>query len=434
MGLVKAYNGDMPYIFISYSHKDTNIVLQMISQMQADGFRAWYDEGIKPGAEWDDYIASKVNKSSYFVAFLSDNYLASSNCKDEMNYARDHVDNILLVYLAPVNLPSGMEMRFGRSQAIHAYNYESKDEFFNKLYLSKDINLCRGDSQVNIVEESFENIPDEPYDAPVTQAAPVAPSTPAPKMAHSVEPEQRAEPKPKQESNPEPAEHTKLPEIKVERVSAPGTRASNKKLMWIIIAAAILVIAIVIGVSIALSNNSDKKSESDTTTTTENNIDEATKEDSKETSSASEEENQKPQGLCASYGLSVGEFHFSEKDTVFHDNSGTPLFYDYEKGDYTGGTFSGVFAMVIEIPVSNDYFDPLHIQWYYVDPDGNETLVADFDNISPLSDEGLKWFELNLSALDLGGEFQFGDYYAVAYTGNIEEPSFIAHVQYNSSN
>ena len=137
MSLVSAYNGDKPFAFISYSHKDPDLVLPIVSQMQADGFRVWYDEGIKPGTDWDEFIASRINKSSYFIAFLSENYLNSSNCKDEMNYARDHVDNILLVYLEPVSLPSGMEMRFGRTQAILAYNYEVKHEFFNKLYLCK---------------------------------------------------------------------------------------------------------------------------------------------------------------------------------------------------------------------------------------------------------------------------------------------------------
>lgn len=138
-----AYNGDKPYIFVSYSHKDTDIVMQMISQMSSDGYRVWYDEGIKPGADWDEYIANKINNSGMFMAFVSKNYLDSDNCKDELNYSRDRIDNILLVYLSEVSLPSGMEMRFGRSQAIPAYNYSSKEEFFRKLYSSHGIDAFK---------------------------------------------------------------------------------------------------------------------------------------------------------------------------------------------------------------------------------------------------------------------------------------------------
>lgn len=153
-----SYNGDKPYIFISYSHKDTAVVMKIVDQMINDGYRVWYDDGIKPGAEWDDYIATKINDCGYFIAFLSENYLESENCKDELNYSRDHVANILLVYLSPVNLPAGMEMRLGRNQAIHAYNYEKKTDFFNKFYLSRGISEFRNEiiDEVTVVEESNE--------------------------------------------------------------------------------------------------------------------------------------------------------------------------------------------------------------------------------------------------------------------------------------
>ena len=51
-----AYKGDQPYIFISYAHKDSNIVLPIIARLQQDGYRVWYDEGIALGSSWDAWI------------------------------------------------------------------------------------------------------------------------------------------------------------------------------------------------------------------------------------------------------------------------------------------------------------------------------------------------------------------------------------------
>ena len=64
------YRGDQPYIFISYSHKDSRKVWPVIEQMQADGYRVWYDEGIDPGTEWDENIAAHVTGCDYFIAFI----------------------------------------------------------------------------------------------------------------------------------------------------------------------------------------------------------------------------------------------------------------------------------------------------------------------------------------------------------------------------
>lgn len=49
-----SYNGNEPYIFISYAHKDNNTVYPVIARIQKDGYRAWFDEGIDPGTEWDE--------------------------------------------------------------------------------------------------------------------------------------------------------------------------------------------------------------------------------------------------------------------------------------------------------------------------------------------------------------------------------------------
>ncbi len=130
----KPYEGDEGYIFISYAHKDSGIVLKVINELQKNNYRVWYDEGIDPGTEWDENIAKHVENCGYFIAFMSKNYIASSNCKDELNFARDLEKKRFLVYIEEVELPSAMKMRLTRTQNIHMYKYERIEDFYDKLF------------------------------------------------------------------------------------------------------------------------------------------------------------------------------------------------------------------------------------------------------------------------------------------------------------
>ena len=129
------YKGEKPYIFISYAHKDSDRVWPIVARLQLDGYRVWYDEGIDPGTEWDENIASHVKKCGYFIAFLSESYLQSDNCKDELNFARDLEKKQVLVYLEDVELPAGMALRFGRFQNFRA----DRPGFFGRLYEAEGI-------------------------------------------------------------------------------------------------------------------------------------------------------------------------------------------------------------------------------------------------------------------------------------------------------
>ena len=134
MSKITSYKGDRPYIFISYAHKDSLAVYPILARMQKDGYRIWYDEGIEPGSEWDEMIAEKVNCCEYFLGFMSENYLSSSNCKDELSFARDLEKKRILIFIEDVNLPLGMAMRMNRIQSIPKHKYTDEDAFYRELY------------------------------------------------------------------------------------------------------------------------------------------------------------------------------------------------------------------------------------------------------------------------------------------------------------
>ena len=141
--LEKPYEGDKPYVFISYSHLDRDKVYPVIAGLQKKGYRIWYDEGIHAASQWDEFIAGHIKDCGYMLAFISPNYIASNNCKDEINFARDLDKPRLLVCLEETKLPLGMAMRLRRLEAIDLYECRSVKAFFEKLEAAKGLSEMR---------------------------------------------------------------------------------------------------------------------------------------------------------------------------------------------------------------------------------------------------------------------------------------------------
>ena len=66
----EAYNGDEPFLFVSYAHKDSAEVFPELVALRGMGVRIWYDEGIDPGNEWPEEIEAALKKSAMFLVFI----------------------------------------------------------------------------------------------------------------------------------------------------------------------------------------------------------------------------------------------------------------------------------------------------------------------------------------------------------------------------
>lgn len=137
-----AYTGTSPFIFVSYAHKNTEIVEPIIRKLQKEGYHVWYDTNIELGSSWDEDIASHVEDCHLFIAMISKEYLESDNCKDELNFARDENKKMLLIYLDDSTLSGGMRMRLGRLQALFKNTMDDK-EFYERLYTVEGIQAAR---------------------------------------------------------------------------------------------------------------------------------------------------------------------------------------------------------------------------------------------------------------------------------------------------
>ncbi len=169
MSEIKIYEGIKPYIFISYARKDSKEIISIIETMMASGYRVWYDKGIQGATEWSEFIAEKLLKSSYFIAFISQNSLNSENCKDELNLARDNCPNKLLIYLENVELSPGMGMRMNRLQAINKFECPDDGLFYSSLFSSVNINICAEEKEVPQEEHEIVVEPPQPTANAISQ-------------------------------------------------------------------------------------------------------------------------------------------------------------------------------------------------------------------------------------------------------------------------
>lgn len=145
---------DKPYIFISYAHADSAVVLPTIEAMKAKGINLWYDEGIEAGSEWPEYIAEKVMHCSKFLLFISNSYLNSQNCKRELNFAISRKKDILSIYLEDVSLSPGMEMQLGTYQAIFRRRFTDDTAFRRSLCDEQFFKSCIGAPAVTVPSAS----------------------------------------------------------------------------------------------------------------------------------------------------------------------------------------------------------------------------------------------------------------------------------------
>lgn len=94
-----AFRGEGSYMFISYAHKDSDIVFPEIKRFQDMGYNVWYDEGIGAGNEWLRDVLEHLVDSDLFVVFVTNNSVKSKNVIKEIKFAVSKEINIVPIYL-----------------------------------------------------------------------------------------------------------------------------------------------------------------------------------------------------------------------------------------------------------------------------------------------------------------------------------------------
>lgn len=142
MGICPVYEGDQPYLFISYSHEDSERVVGLIRKLQGLGVRVWYDYGIPSGSGWAKVIAEHIETCKCFASMLSRDCAVSEHCIEEFNYAHTLKKDILPVFLEECALSSDVAMRVASLQCIKCEHYGNEDELIRIMAVAKILADC----------------------------------------------------------------------------------------------------------------------------------------------------------------------------------------------------------------------------------------------------------------------------------------------------
>ncbi len=134
---------DQKFIFISYSHKNSQIVFSIVRRLQADGFSCWMDQRIDPGNDWRVKLAERIRNCDCFIVFGSKSYFLSSRCSEEWKFARLCEKNILRIQLDDYPIPDDAIMALSPYQYI---DYDGSEDFWRVLERSEKIAGSRRNS------------------------------------------------------------------------------------------------------------------------------------------------------------------------------------------------------------------------------------------------------------------------------------------------
>lgn len=126
------YDGNWPYLFVSYSHKDQNEMDSVKRLLDKHKIRYWYDNGLHSGDDWNLKIATHLKNSTVCLLLLSPNSAESEYVKNELNFARNHRIPIHILLLYQFELPIDIEMMTGRIQMVEMTG-EYHKKFINSL-------------------------------------------------------------------------------------------------------------------------------------------------------------------------------------------------------------------------------------------------------------------------------------------------------------
>jgi len=118
-------------IFLSYAHKDENVVTDIYQILKSAQYQPWIDKvDIKPGEDWQRAIRIAIKKSVVFLAVISANsYARRGVLQKEIIMALDNWESLLPddVYIIPVRIDnSPLPERLERFQAVDWFDPDGK--------------------------------------------------------------------------------------------------------------------------------------------------------------------------------------------------------------------------------------------------------------------------------------------------------------------
>jgi len=120
----EAYTGDEPYLFISYSHRDTAQVYPILDALYDRKYRIWYDESCETGNDFRDELRQRIKKCEAVILFVSEASMSSPFCGMEIIVAREYDKRLYPIYLDSSEVPPAFQILLANTHHSTADNMD----------------------------------------------------------------------------------------------------------------------------------------------------------------------------------------------------------------------------------------------------------------------------------------------------------------------
>ncbi|MBE6959410.1 MAG: TIR domain-containing protein [Ruminococcaceae bacterium] len=132
-----SYEGDEPYIFVSYSHVDSVMVREVLQRIDREKFRFWYDDTMEIGEDFRQELQDKVQRCHAFLLFVSPASMQSKYCGMEIITAFKHNKRIYPVYLDDnTEIPGALKLILENLQHVKGGSIQKDTRYLDKLIAS----------------------------------------------------------------------------------------------------------------------------------------------------------------------------------------------------------------------------------------------------------------------------------------------------------
>ncbi len=106
----EAYVGKEPYLFVSYSHRDTMKVYPILDALYDRKYRIWYDESCETGNDFRDELRHRIEGAEAVLLFVSKASMESPFCGMEIIVARENGKRLYPIYLDNADVPPAFQI------------------------------------------------------------------------------------------------------------------------------------------------------------------------------------------------------------------------------------------------------------------------------------------------------------------------------------
>ncbi len=139
-----AYEGEDPYLFISYSHADKDIVYRILNRLHEEKFRFWYDDTMEVGEDFREELRVKIQNCAGFVLFISEASMQSKYCGMEIITAYKNNKKIYPVYVdESAEIPAALKLMLENLQHVRGIATEHEEKYVSKLIEGLPIETMR---------------------------------------------------------------------------------------------------------------------------------------------------------------------------------------------------------------------------------------------------------------------------------------------------